>query len=270
MSCSDYAKLGKYLNIMMPVTKADLNKHYGPDSGLMEGYSTETLNSKGYNKSYNDEFAMNYSYGVKDAKTSMAQVSDPCYFKNGPFSKFVPGTNNNETCNQNIPGGKFVCGSCTIPGSEQVEKQPISIGMPCDRYKVTGSSNGVLMGSCGVIRENITLPTIPSPTTTTPSCTNGKILLKGNCVCPGGTEMSSDGKCSSCGTVTNGYGSIFYSVDGGKCTQCPGGLYAGKDGKQVYDYGTTCVCPNGGRFNQGTSFTRDGVFKNKNGSLMCS
>ena len=51
MNCAGYAKLGKYLNIMMPVTKDDFNK---PKYTLsMEGFQNECSDSqKKYCKSF--------------------------------------------------------------------------------------------------------------------------------------------------------------------------------------------------------------------------
>jgi len=54
MSCSDYAKLGKYLNIMMPVTKDDLVKQQQQSSkenfktctAVQQNYCTTLNNSK--------------------------------------------------------------------------------------------------------------------------------------------------------------------------------------------------------------------------------
>ena len=157
MSCADYAKLGKYLNIMMPVTKDDFS---GAKYVLStkEGYSTETLNSKGFNKTYQNEFKNDYIYGVDKAKTSMIQSDDPCYFSHGPYSNFVQsGKNNNATCDQFSSDGKFVCGYCEIPGSMESSKKSISIPSLCDGYTVTKSSNGVLTGTCNggiVTKEN--------------------------------------------------------------------------------------------------------------------
>ena len=53
MSCADYAKLGKYLNIMMPVTKDDFSKkYYGPDEAVSEGFSACSDAQKNYCKSF--------------------------------------------------------------------------------------------------------------------------------------------------------------------------------------------------------------------------
>ena len=46
MSCADYAKLGKYLNIMMPVKKEDFNKSSYKDVVMYEGFTKPACNAE--------------------------------------------------------------------------------------------------------------------------------------------------------------------------------------------------------------------------------
>ena len=155
MNCAGYAKLGNYFNIMMPVTKDDFNK--SKYTLTMEGYTSD---SKVSNKTYQNEFASNYVNGIPGAKTSKAQISDPCYFSQGPYSSFVQsGDNNNQTCDQKTADGKYICGHCESPMT--TEKQTISVEAPCGGFKVTGSSNGSLFGSCAVSESFESRPCFP-------------------------------------------------------------------------------------------------------------
>ena len=70
MKCNTYATLGVYRNIMMPVTKSDFRrkKKVTTESYTVENPNSDNKYGKLNNKTFQDEFASKYEYGIQAQK----------------------------------------------------------------------------------------------------------------------------------------------------------------------------------------------------------
>lgn len=69
MKCNSYATLGVYRNIMMPVNKSDFRrKKITTESYTVENPNKDNKEGKLNNKTFQDEFASKYEYGIQAQK----------------------------------------------------------------------------------------------------------------------------------------------------------------------------------------------------------
>jgi len=70
MKCNSYATLGVYRNIMMPVNKSDFHrkKKVTTESYTVENPNKDNKEGKLNNKTFQDEFASQYEYGINVQK----------------------------------------------------------------------------------------------------------------------------------------------------------------------------------------------------------